>query len=77
MAGVVTSVRIVATLRPETIAWDSGTQKAESELPNIIVRLMRSILKFEASGSKPKIVVADVSTTGLSLWAPVLMSSSK
>ena len=66
MAGVVTKVSKVATAKPETIAWDKGTQKVDKELPNMIVLLIRSILTLLARGSSPNIVVVEVSITGRS-----------
>ena len=74
---MVTKVSNVATDSPETIAWDSGTQKVDKELPKIIVLLIKSMLTLLASGSKPSIVVVEVRITGRNLCAPVLTSKSK
>ena len=57
MAGVVTKVSKVEKVRPETMAWDSGTQNEDSMPPWTMVRLIISMLRLLASGSKPKTVV--------------------
>ena len=44
IAGVATSVSRVEKVSPDTIAWDSGTQKEDSWLPYTTVRAMKSIL---------------------------------
>ena len=76
IAGVVTNVNSVAKVNPETMAWDSGTQKDDSMLPYITVLFTKSILKLLASGSKPKTVVIVVSITGRRRCAPVRMIKS-
>ena len=71
MAGEVTRVSKVAKVNPDTMAWDSGTQKVDSMLPYSIVRLTKSMLRLLASGNRPNTVVIVVSITGLKRCAPV------
>ena len=52
MAGVVTRVSRVAKVNPDTMAWDSGTQKVDSMLPYSIVRLTKSMLSLTLTHNK-------------------------
>ena len=62
--GVTKSVNRVAKARPKAIAVDSCCHHCVEGAPTVTSRVTKSILTRATMGSRPKIVVAVVSSTG-------------
>ena len=67
--GIKNSVNKLEKPRPQITAVEKGTHQADISPPNSILRPNQSIVIWSATGVKPIIVVAVVSTIGLNLWA--------